>query len=133
MKKPVAIALAFLFSVGVMLSGAFGYSDCAAKCAYEMAKAHQHVSMGAPGLAAPNCCAGTMKNTCEMAGAFEIKIPECSITGHQTVSPDPAGVGFLSSDNESDRFRPNPSNRRSFTGEMKPKLPLYLEKLSLLC
>ncbi len=133
MKRSVAIALAFLFSVSVLLSGASGYSDCAAKCAYEMAKAHQHAAMGSAGLAAPNCCSGAMKNTCEMAGTVEIKIPECSMTSQRTVTPDPIGFGFLPGDTGSDRLRQIQSNRRFITGEIKPKIPLYLEKLSLLC
>ena len=54
MKKSIAITLIFLFSATVLLSSASGYSDCAAKCALEMAKAKQHASMGSMGLAGPN-------------------------------------------------------------------------------
>jgi len=133
MKKSVALAFAFLFSVSVLLTGAFGYSDCAAKCGHEMARASQHAAMESTGLAAPNCCAGAMKNSCEMAGAFEIKIPECSMTCRRTVAPDSIGIGFLSRDAESDRFQPHPSNRRSFIGKINLNIPLYLKKLALLC
>jgi hypothetical protein len=133
MKKPVAIIIAFLFSVTVLLSGAFGYSDCAAECAREMAKAHQHASMVSASLAAPNCCSGTMKNTCEMAQTPEIKIPECSMTSHQTGSPDPITIGFLPSDAETDIFQPTQSNRRFIVGEINSKLPIYLRTLSILC
>ena len=133
MKKPIAITLVFIFSLTVLLSGAFGYSDCAAKCAREMAKTNQHASMGSVGLAAPNCCSGAMKNTCEMAQTIEIKIPECSMTSHQTVSADPISIGFLSGDTETDIFRPTQSNRRFITGEINSKLPIYLKTLSILC
>jgi hypothetical protein len=133
MKKPVVLAFSFLFSVSVLLTGAFGYSDCAAKCGHEMAKASQHAARELPGLAAPNCCAGATKNTCEMAGAFEIKIPECSMTCRRTVAPDSIGIGLLSRDTESDLFQPNPSDRRSFTGKINFNIPLYLKKLALLC
>jgi len=133
MKKPVAITLAFLFSVTVLLSGAFGYSDCAAKCGREMAKAHQHAAMESARLTAPNCCAGVKKNTCEMARTVEIKIPECSMTSHQTVAPDPISIGFLPSDTETDIFRPTRSNRRFIAGEINSKLPIYLKTLSILC
>jgi len=132
MKKPFAITLAFLFSVTMLLSGAFGYFDCAAKCAREMAKTHQHASMGSASLAAPNCCSGAMKNTCEMALTFQIKIPECSMTSHQTVSPDPISIGFLHSDTETDIFQPTQSNRRFVVGEINSKLPIYLKTLSIL-
>lgn len=133
MKKPVALAFVVLFSVSVLLTGAFGDSDCTAKCGHEMAKNSPHAAMESTGLAASNCCAGAMKNTCEMAGAFEIKIPECSMTCRRTVAPDSIGIGFLARDAESDRFQPNPSNRRSFIGKINPQIPLYLKKLALLC
>ena len=133
MKKPVAITLAFLFSVTVLLSGAFGYSDCVEKCAYEMAKTHQHASMGSASLTAPNCCSGVMKNTCEMARTVEIKIPECSMTGHQTVTPDPVSIGFLPGDTATDIFRTTRTHQRFIAGEISSKLPIYLKTLSILC
>jgi hypothetical protein len=133
MKKPVAITLAFLFSVTVLLSGAFGYSDCAAICAREMVKAHQHGSMGSASLAAANCCTGAMKNTCEMAQMIEIKIPECSVTSHQTVFPDSISVGFFASDTDTDIFQPTQPNRRFIVGEINSRLPIYLKTLSILC
>jgi hypothetical protein len=133
MKKSFAITLIFLLSVTVLLSGAFGYSDCAAKCAYEMAKAHQHASMGSVGLSAPNCCSGIMKHTCEMAGTPELKIPECSMTSHPTVAPDPAGVGFLSSNIETDFLRATQSDRQFNAGQINKTPPIYLQTLSILC
>ena len=133
MKKPVAITLAVLFSVTVLLSGAFGYSDCAAICAREMAKANHHAAMGSASLAAPNCCSGAMKNTCEMAQMLEIKIPECSVTSHQTVFPDSISVGFFPSNTDTDIFQPTQSNRRFIAGETNSKLPIYLKTLSILC
>ena len=133
MKKPVAITLAFIFSVTVLLSGAFGYSDCAAICAREMAKANHHAAMGSASLAAPNCCSGAMKNTCEMAQMLEIKIPECSVTSHRTVSADPFSIGFLASDTDTDISQPTQSIRRLIVGEINSKLPIYLKTLSILC
>ena len=132
MKKPVAITLAFIFSVTVLLSGAFGYSDCAAICAREMVKAHQHVSMGSASLAAPNCCSRAMKNTCEMAQMLEIKIPACSVPCHRTVSADPFSIGFLPDDTDKDIFRPSQSSRRFIAGEINSKLPIFLKTLSIL-
>jgi hypothetical protein len=133
MNKPVAITFAFIFSLTVLLSGAFGYTDCAAKCAREMEKANHHASMGSLGLAVPNCCSGAMKNTCQMAQTIEIRIPECSMTSHQTVSADPISIGFLPGDTETDIFRHTQSNRRFITGEISSKLPIYLKTLSILC
>jgi hypothetical protein len=133
MKNPVALAFAFLFSFSVLLTGASGYFDCAAKCGHEMAKTSRHAAMEPTGLAAPNCCAGAMKNTCEMAGAFEFKIPECSMTWRRTVAPDAIGIGFLDRDAATDRFQPNPSDRRSFAAKINLQIPLYLKKLALLC
>jgi hypothetical protein len=68
-----------------------------------------------------------------MAGTVEIKIPECSMTSHQTVSPDPISFGFLPNDTETDISRPTPFHRRFITGEINSKLPIYLKTLSLLC
>lgn len=133
MKKPTVIILTFLFSATVLLSGAFGYSDCAAKCAYEMAKADQHASMGTAGLAAPNCCSGTMKNTCEMAGAPEIKIPECSMPSHPTSYPDSTGVGFLSGNIETDIPPATQTDLHFNAGQINKSPPIYLQTLSLLC
>ena len=133
MKKTVAITIAFLFSVTVLLSGVFGFTDCAAECAYEMAQAHPHTSMGSATLAAPNCCSGASKGNCEMAGTVEIKISECSMTSHQTVAPDPISIGFLPSDTETDFFRPTQFNRRFIAGKINSKLPIYLKTLSILC
>ena len=133
MRKPAAIALVFLFSVTMLVAGASGYPDCVAKCADERAKAQQHASMGSASLAAPNCCSGAVKNTCEMGRTVEIKIPECSMVCHTPLFPKPIGIGFLSSNAETDRFRPNQFNRRFSADEKKPKRPIYLETLSILC
>ena len=133
MKKTVAITIAFLFSVTVLLSGAFGFADCAAECAYEMAKTHPHASMGSATLAAPNCCSGAVKGNCKMAGTVKIKIPECSMSSHQTVAPNSISIGFLPSDTETDIFRPPWSSRRFIAGEINSKLPIYLKTLSILC
>jgi hypothetical protein len=133
MKKTVAITIAFLFSLTVLSSGAFGFADCAAECAYEMAKAHPHAAMGSATLAAPNCCSGVSKGNCDMAGTVEIQIPECSMTNHQTVAPDPISIGFLTSDIETDFFRPSQFNRRFIAGKINSKLPIYLKTLSILC
>jgi hypothetical protein len=133
MKKPVAITIAFVFSLTVLLSGAFGYADCAAMCAREMAKAQQHAAMESAGLAAPNCCSGAMKNSCEMAQTIEVKIPECSMASHQTVAPNPISIGFISRDTGLDNFRSTQSNLRFFAGGINSKLPIYLKTLSILC
>jgi hypothetical protein len=132
MKKTVAITIAFLFSVTVLLSGAIGFADCVAECAYEMAKAHPHASMGSATLAAPNCCSGASKGNCNMAGTVEVKIPECSMTSHQTVAPDPISIGFLTSDIETDFFRTAQFSRRFIAGKINSKLPIYLKTLSIL-
>jgi hypothetical protein len=133
MKKATAISLAFLFSLTVLLSGASGYSDCAAECAYEMAKAHPHSAMGSAKLTAPNCCSGAMKNTCEMGQTVEVKIPECSTACHTPVSPRPISIGFLPNDSGTDRFRSTPFNLQISPDEKRPKRPIYLETLSILC
>ena len=133
MKKSIAITLIFLFSVTLLLSSAFGYSDCAAKCAYEMTKAHQHASMGSAGFAAPNCCSGAMKNSCEMAGAPEIKIPECSMPSHPTSTPDATGVGFLSGNIETDIIHATQTGLQFNAGRINKTPPIYLQTLSILC
>ena len=133
MKKPVVITLAFVFSVSVLLSGASGYSDCAAMCAREMAKAQQHASMGSAELAAPNCCSGAMNNTCEMARTIEVKIPECSMASHQTVAPDPISIKYISGGTGLDNFRAAQSDWRFFAGAINSKLPIYLKTLTILC
>jgi hypothetical protein len=133
MKKSIVITLIFLFSVTVLLSGAFGYSDCAAKCAYEMAKARQHASMGSTGVAAPNCCSGAMKNGCEMTGTPEIKIPECSLPGQPTVTPNPAGVGFLSGNMETGIRRATQTDLQFNSSHINKSPPIYLQTRSILC
>jgi hypothetical protein len=133
MKKPTAISLVFLFSVTVFLAAASGYTDCAAKCAHEMANAHQHASMESASLAAPNCCSSAMKNTCQTGRTVEIKIPECSTACHAPVSPKPISIGFLQNDSGTDRFRPTPFSLQISADEKKPKRPIYLETNSILC
>jgi hypothetical protein len=133
MKKATAISLAFLFSLTVLLSGASGYSDCAAECAYEMAKAHPHSAMGSAKLKGLNCCSGVIKNTCEMDRTIEIKIPECSTACHAKVSSKPISVGFLPNDFGTDRLRLPPFNLQIGADEKRPKRLIYLETLSILC
>ena len=132
MKKIIAITLLFLFSATGILSSAFGYSDCAARCAYEMAKAHQHAAMDAMDLAAPNCCSGMMKNACEMAGIPEVKIPECSMLRHRHSNPDPTAIGFISV-NRTTGFPPADQTEAPFnTGQTNKTPPIYLQTLSIL-
>ncbi|MGD2036913.1 MAG: hypothetical protein PVH28_03455 [Desulfobacterales bacterium] len=133
MKKPAAISLVFLFSVTVLLSGAFGYSDCAAECAHEIAKVHAHASMGSATLTEPNCCSGAMKHTCEMGRMFEIKIPECSTAHPAPVFPKPNSIGYLPNNFATDHFRLTPFNPQISADEKRPKRPVYLETLSILC
>jgi hypothetical protein len=133
MKKSIAITLIFLFSATVLLSSASGYSDCAAKCALEMANAKQHVSMGSMGLAGPNCCSGTLKNTCDMAGTPQIKIPECSMPSHPTVTPNPTAVGILSVGVGIDISRVTQAGLQFSSAHIPKTLPIYLQTLSILC
>ena len=133
MKKSIAIVLTFIFSATVLLSSASGFSDCATQCAHEMAKARQHASMDSMGLAAPNCCSGTMKNACEMAGTPEIKIPECSMPSHSTVTSNPTGIGLLSGNIETDITRLTQAGRQFNSGHISKTPPIYLQTLSLLC
>jgi hypothetical protein len=132
MKKPVAITLAFIFGFTVLLSGAFGSSDCATQCAREMAKANHHALMPSASLVATNCCSVVMKNSCEMAQVLEIKIPECSMTGHHTVSANLISIGFLTDGTNNNIFRSTQSYRRFIAGEINSKLPIYLKTLSIL-
>lgn len=133
MKKSIAIVLTLIFSATVLLSGAFGYSDCAARCAHEMAKARQHATMGSMGLAAPNCCSGTVKNACEMAGTPEIKIPECSMPSQSTVIFNPAGIGLLSGNIETDITCLTQAGRQFNSDHINKTPPIYLQTLSILC
>ena len=133
MQKLFAISLAFLFSLTMLLSGASGYSDCAAECAHEMAKVHSHSAMGISTLTAPNCCSGDMKNTCGMGRTVVVKIPECSTMCHAPVSSKPISIGFLSNDSGMNRFRPTSFNLQIRADEKRPKRPVYLETLSILC
>jgi hypothetical protein len=133
MKKPVAITIACLFSITLLLSGAFSGSDCAVRCADKMTKAHPQASMGSAGLVAPTCCSGTMKNTCQMGGTPEIKIPVCSMSNHPTGVPDPASIGLLSIIIDADALRASRTARQSQTGHINKTPPLYLQTLTLLC
>lgn len=133
MKKSIAIVITLIFSATVLLSGALGYSDCAIRCAHEMAKARQHAAMGSMGLAAPNCCSGTMKNACEMAGTPEIKIPECSMPSQSTVTSNPTGVGFISVNIETDITRLTQAGRQFNSDHINKTPPIYLQILSILC
>ncbi len=133
MKKFFAIPLILIFSVTALLSGAMGYSDCATKCAYEMAKAHQHASMGSMGLAAPNCCSGTLKNGCEMTGAPEVKIPECSMPSYPNSTLNLKGVGFISGTIQRDITGVSFAGLQFGTSQSNKTPPIYLQTLSILC
>ena len=133
MKKFFAIPLILIFSVTALLSGALGYSDCAMKCAYETAKAHQHTSMGSMGLVAPNCCSGTMKNGCEMTGAPQVKIPECSMPSYPNSIPNLKGVGFMSGNIQTDISGVTLAGLQLNTSQPNKTPPIYLQTLSILC
>lgn len=133
MKKFIAITLTLLLGITVLISGASGYSDCAVKCMREMAKTHPHAAMGSVSLRLPDCCSGGMKSTCEMNSAPQVKIPECSIMSHPTVSVDLIGIGIVSSDADSDQIRSTPVGLRIIAGQLNKTPPIYLLTLSLLC
>lgn len=133
MKKFIAITSVFLFSATVLLSSAFGYFDCATQCAYEMAKARQHASMSSMGLTGPNCCSGTLKDACEMAGTPEIKIPECSMPGHPMPTPNSTTVGFSSVSIGIDLARRTQADLQFNSGHLTKTPPIYLQTRSILC
>jgi hypothetical protein len=55
------------------------------------------------------------------------------MASHQTATPNPISMGFISGDAELDSLRATQSNRRFFAGEINSKLPIYLKTLSILC
>mgnify|MGYP001550142172 CR=1 FL=1 len=133
MKKLVAKTLIFLLPLTVLISGASGYSDCAVKCMREMAKAHPHATMGSKHLRVPDCCSGGMQSPCEMNKAPQVKIPECSIASHPTVSANLIANGMISSNADSDHLRTMPVGQHTNVGEFYKDPPIYLRILSILC
>jgi hypothetical protein len=133
MKKIVAIALAAVLTLTVLISGASGYSDCAARCMREMAKAHPHAAMGSTSPSLPDCCSGNMQSPCEMNTAPDVKIPECSITNHPTASVHLSAVGLMSGLSDTDLTRKQQVVLRTNVGEFYKDPPIYLQTLSLLC
>ena len=132
MNKIVATALSFLLTLTVLISGASGYSDCAVKCMREMAKAGSHATMGSANLRLPDCCSGGMQSSCEMSSAPQVKIPECSISSHPTVSPNLVGFGHISNDTDSDHHLTAQLDMRFLGGELFKDPPIYLLTLSIL-
>ena len=133
MNKIVAITLTAVLTLTVLISGASGYSDCAAICMREMAKAHPHATMGSISLRLPDCCSGSMQSPCEMNTPPEVKIPECSIASHPTVSGQLTAIGMMSGVADSDLTRTMQVGQRSIVGAFYKDPPIYLQTLSLLC
>ena len=133
MKKFVAITLKDVLACTVLISGASGYYDCAAVCMREMAKVNPHAAMGSPSLRLPDCCSGKMQRPCEMNAAPEVKIPECSITSHPTVSVHLTAIGMLSGVADADHIRKLQFGLRHVPVEFYKDSPIYLLTLSLLC
>ncbi len=133
MKKLIAITLTCVLTLTVLISGASGYSDCAVRCMREMAKTHPHASMGSTHLRVPDCCSGGKQSPCEMNTAPQVKIPECSIASHPTVSVKLFGIGMTSSAADSDFLRSTVVNLRTIVGEFYKDPPIYLRTLSILC
>jgi hypothetical protein len=132
-KKIFAIILVFMFSMTVLVSGATGYSDCAVKCMRAKAKTQTHAAMGPTNLQMPSCCSAGLKNTCEMNSAPQVKIPECSIASHPTVSPEWTYVGFATINTDSGLFRTTRVDQRLVNGCLTKPPPIYLLTLSILC
>ena len=133
MKKLIAITLTCVLTLTVLISGASGYSDCAVKCMREMAKAHPHASMGSIHLRVPDCCSGGKQSPCEMNTAPQVKIPECSIASHPTVSANLMGIGMTTNVADSDHIRLMSAGLRTIIGESHKAPPIYLRTLSILC
>lgn len=133
MKEIVAITLAAVLTLTVLISGASGYSDCAARCMREMATVHPHAAMGSTSLRLPDCCSGGMQSPCEMNTAPEVKIPECSITSHPTVSFHSNAIGMMSRVADPDHYRNLQVGRSDVPGKFYKDSPIYLSTLSLLC
>ena len=132
-QKIFTLILVFLFSITVLLSGATGYSDCAVKCMRAKAMAQSHAEIGSVNMQMPTCCSAGLKNTCEMDSAPQVKIPECSIASHPTVSPEWTHVGFKTLNTDSDLFRTTQVDQRFVNGCLTKPPPIYLLTLSILC
>lgn len=133
MKRIVAITLTAVLTLTVLISGASGYSDCAVRCMREMAKTHPHAAMGSTVLHIPDCCSGSRQSPCEMNAAPEVKIPECSIASHPTVSTHLTAIGVISGVADTDPTRTSQVGLRTIVGEYYKDPPIYLQTLSLLC
>ncbi|MGD8960881.1 MAG: hypothetical protein PVF29_06300 [Desulfobacterales bacterium] len=133
MKKIVAITLTAVLTLTVLISGASGYSDCAVRCMREMAKAHPHNAMCSTSLRLLDCCSGGMQSRCEMNAAPEVKIPECSIASHPTVSTHLTAIGVMSGVADTDPTRTPRVGLRPIVGEYYKDPPIYLQTLSFLC
>ncbi len=130
--KLIAIALTFVLTLTVLISGASGYSDCAVKCMRQMAKAQQHATMGSTHVRMPDCCSGSMQSPCEMNSAPLVEIPECSISSHSTVSPLLIGDGVISSDADTSLNPMGQVGLRAIIGKFYKDPPIYLRTLSIL-
>ena len=133
MKKTVAITLTAVLTLTVIISGASGYADCAVRCMREMAKTHPHAAMDSKSLRLPDCCSGGMQSPCEMNAVPEVKIPECSITSHPTVSFHSTAIGIMSRTADADHYRNLQVGLSDVPGKFYKDPPIYLSTLSLLC
>jgi hypothetical protein len=133
MNKRITIAFAFVLTLTVLISGASGFSDCAVKCMREMAEIHPHATMGSKHLRVPDCCSGGQQSPCEMNEAPQVKIPECSIASHPTVSVNLIAIGMISSNADSDHIRTMQVALRSIATVPYKDPPIYLRTLSILC
>ena len=133
MNKLIAITLTFVLTLTVLISGGSGYSDCAVRCMREMTKAHPHATMGTSHQRVPDCCSGGQQSPCEMNKAPQVKIPECSIASHPTVSANLIANGMISSNADSDHLRTMPVGQHTNVGEFYKDPPIYLRILSILC
>ena len=133
MKKIVAITLTAVLTLTVLISGASGYSDCTVRCMREMAKAHPHNAMCSTSLRLLDCCSGGMQSRCEMNAAPEVKIPECSIASHPTVSTHLTAIGVMSGDADTELACRSQVGLRTIVGKYYKDPPIYLQTLSFLC
>ena len=133
MKKLVAIALTFVLSITLLISGASGFSDCAVECQRAIQKTHAHAAMASPNLLVPHCCSGDMQNTCEMNRPPLVDIPECSVTSNPTVSSNLSGVSSISGDTVADHNHAAQVDLRFMAAESNKTPPIYLRTLSILC
>lgn len=131
-KRIVALAITAVLVFTVLISGASGYSDCAAICMREMAKAHPHTPTGSARLRVPDCCSGSMQSPCEMKTAPAVKIPECLISNHSSLSTHLTAIGMIAGVADADLTRSLKVNVRTIVGESYKDPPIYLQTLSLL-